>query len=125
MEKQRRKSERFKFEIYCVIEGYNKEPIEISNISSGGMFLVTDKPLPSNLELKFKILDKDKNELYKGKGIIRWGTIIKNPKTGKVARGCGIQFFQVAPLSGKKEFIDYLKEVYYKIHKKEYEISNQ
>ena len=117
---KRTAGERFKFEVYCIIEHFNEEPIEISNISSGGMFLMTDKPLPSNMELNFKILDSDKNELYEGKGIIRWGTIIKNPNTNTVSRGCGIQFFQIAPINKKQEFIDYLKEVYYKLHGKEY-----
>jgi c-di-GMP-binding flagellar brake protein YcgR len=113
--------ERFKFEIYCIIEDFNDEAIEIKNISSGGMFLMTEKPLPSNLELNFKILDKDQNELYEGVGIIKWGTIIKNPNTNVVSRGCGIQFFQIAPVNQKEEFIDYLRNVYYKLHGKEYD----
>ena len=122
MKKNSRKYERFKFEVYCEIKGFNEgEPIEISNISKGGMFLMTNKPLPSNMELEFKILGKDKNELYEGKGLIRWGTIIKNPKTNTMSRGCGIQFLQVAPLNNKKEFYDYLKEVYYELHGKEYD----
>ena len=118
---QRKDGERFKFEIYCVIESFNNEPIEISNISSGGMFLMTDKPLPSNLELSFKILDANNNELYEGKGVIKWGTIIKNPKTNMVSRGCGIQFFQISPINKKEEFIDYLRNIYFQLNGKEYD----
>ena len=118
---QRTSGKRFKFEIYCIIENFNKEPIEISNISSGGMFLMTDKPLPSNLELSFKILDAENNLLYTGTGIIKWGTIIKNPKTNMVSRGCGIQFFEVIPTEKRKAFIDYLRTVYQKLHGENYD----
>jgi len=81
---------------------------------------MTDKPLPSNLELSFKILDAENHILYSGRGTIKWGTIIKNPKTQSVSRGCGIQFFEVSPVGKRLEFEAYLRDVYFKLNGKEY-----
>ncbi len=82
------------------------------NVSCGGLFIKTDKPLPLNTEIVLNFRLPNSYRLFKTKGLVVW----VSPPGGKKMPGIGVQFREMS-----EEDADYLEKVMEKLTEKESE----
>jgi len=76
------------------------------NVSCGGLFIKTDKPLPLNTELELNFRLPNSYRLFKTKGLVVW----VSPLGGKKPPGIGVQFREMS-----EEDAAYLEKVIEKL----------
>ncbi len=62
----------------------------VENLSSGGLFIATQRPLPPGTMLRMEISNPDTRQLIKLKGRVMWDRHVSISSTER--RGMGIQF---------------------------------
>ncbi len=84
----------------------------MKNVSRGGIFIKTDKPLPLNTEVELNFRLPNSYRLFKTKGLVVW----VSPPGGKKQPGIGVQFREMS-----EEDAAYLEKVIEKLTEKESE----
>ncbi len=82
----------------------------MQNVSSGGLFIKTETPLPLNTEIVLNLRLPGSYRLFKTKGLVVW----VSPPGGKKLSGIGVQFREMS-----EEDAAYLKGVVDKLTEKE------
>lgn len=84
----------------------------MKNVSRGGLFIKTDKPLPLSTELELNFRLPNSYRLFKTKGLVVW----VSPPGGKKMPGMGVQFREMS-----EEDAIYLEKVVEKLSELESE----
>ena len=72
----------------------------MKNVSRGGLFIRTDKPLPLDTEVELNFRLPDSYRLFKARGLVVWNS----PKGGRKHPGMGVQFREMS--EEDKEHLD-------------------
>ncbi len=78
----------------------------VSNLSKGGLFIATDKPLPVQSELDLVFTLKEEDARIRARGRVIWNYDIRQG-TSRVIPGMGIKFIDMSPDDSRK-LVDYL-----------------
>ena len=78
----------------------------VSNLSKGGLFIATDKPLPVQSELDLVLTLKEEDARIRARGRVIWNYDIRQG-TSRVIPGMGIKFLDLSPDDSRK-LVDYL-----------------
>ncbi len=72
----------------------------MNNVSRGGLFIRTEKPLPLNTEVELNFRLPDSYKVFKTRGLVVWNS----PPGGKKIPGMGVQFREMS--AEDQEIID-------------------
>jgi len=84
------------------------------NISAGGIFIATYKPVPigTRISLSLSLPDEKKIEVT---GTVRWVRDVRNPDESKVSPGIGVQFDELSADAQRsiEEFVEQRPPMFY------------
>jgi type IV pilus assembly protein PilZ len=79
----------------------------ITNLSKGGLFIPTEKPLPVHAELDLVLTLPERAEHIQARGRVIWNYDIRKG-TSRVIPGMGIKFVDMSP-DDKQKLADYIE----------------
>jgi len=92
-----RKNERIDFEIAIDVQSDDNFFAGITmNISSGGLFIATDRPLPVGQVIRIRFTVLTLHEQVESRAVVRW---VRGPDAGDrdLPTGMGVQFLDLPP----------------------------
>jgi type IV pilus assembly protein PilZ len=84
---------------------------QILNISKGGVFITTPRPLPTDTEIEVEFLLPKVSKKIRVKGKVKWSIDQNQMPNGKpgIVPGMGVKFIQISKES-LKEILKYIKK---------------